>query len=548
MSWTDQNEIMRLAKEVLGATGTNTPSEKSMISQLASSTGVAYNVARDAYVKGILDPLLQEKVRNSMSWLIHANFVPTFVDGKALNADFDGSTESFDPSAIRPDGIQRPKRMFNIDTGNLEDWPSGQYVILSHSWKGAEISYAFITKIKESRKKMELYEMVQDDSNEEAKRFARFQAEKFKHLKDKKTDLELISAQCTQDVESQAKKIDTILGTKLGTPSRTPEFLVLLAELKKATLKENKARDSCNEKINKLEMRKAADKSLVEETKEAQDGDSETPNETDGKDKLRKESDQTEAWLKDAKKELDDAETGLKNAKEELRQAEELSKIAKANCEFMDKDPALLRAVEDLLTVLERKKSMNKIEGSIREAKKILQTGLFPRNDRKRYLWNDTCCINKGDANELTESLAMMGQWYNNADFCLVHLDTPDSTEWVSTWEKTEDQNYDSFSAIVNAAVNSPLDAKEIPKWSTRGWTLQELVLSKMTFYVNSGWKTLPRSVEGLGPYYSHCSYLKHHIRDVVNLPPKAKSILQNSAELAKLMDTEAKVRLHTLC
>jgi hypothetical protein len=57
MSWTDQNELMRLGKKMLDATGTSTPSEKSMILQLASNTGVAYNVARDAYVNSLMTRL-----------------------------------------------------------------------------------------------------------------------------------------------------------------------------------------------------------------------------------------------------------------------------------------------------------------------------------------------------------------------------------------------------------------------------------------------------------------------------------------------------------
>ncbi len=40
-----------------------------------------------------------------------------------------------------------------------------------------------------------------------------------------------------------------------------------------------------------------------------------------------------------------------------------------------------------------------------------------------------------------------------------------------------------------------------IPEWAERGWTLQELVLSRTTF-VNSAWEPLGRPVEGLGPYY----------------------------------------------
>lgn len=512
---------------MLDATGTNAPSEKSMISQLASSAGVGYNVARDAYVKSVLDPLLQEKVRKSMKWLIHSNFVPEFVDSKAPNADLDDSAEVFDPSSsINPDGMQTPKRMFNIDTGYLEDQPSGQYVILSHSWKGEEISYSFISKIKQSRKKRELYEMVQDDSDEEARRFARFQVKKFKHLEAEKSDIQLLSAQCTKDIQAQIKKIDTVL-SRSGTKSNARELLAQLAEFKKATEAEMDARNSCDAKRKELELRKRADKVLEKEKKDAGVDDSEISSEMDEKDDLSKG--------------LAQAEKGLSQAEEWLRQAEEWLRRATSSCEVMNHDPALRSAVKDLLPVLERKKSVDKIEGSMLEAKRILDSGLFPSKSRNRYLWNDTCCINKSDANEHTESLAMMGQWYSSADFCLVHLDTRSSKEWVSTWDHLEKPdelpNFRSFDDVSR------------PNWATRGWTLQELVLSKMAFYVNSLWQPLTRSVEGLGPYYYHCSYLKQHIRDedIFNVPPEAKSILQDSARLRALMDTGEKVRPRSL-
>jgi hypothetical protein len=223
-----------------------------MISQLASSTGVAYSVARDAYVKGVLDPLLQEKVRKSMNWLIHANFIPEFVDDKASKTDLGDFAEA---SAIKPDGVEIPKRMFNLDTGNLEEWPSGQYVILSHSWKGQEITYQFISKIKASQKKKEAYEMVQDDSDEEAKKFARFKAKKFGHLEVGKSDVQLLSAQCKQDVRAQIRKIDALLNNS-GTKSNIRELLVQLTNFKIATSGEEKARNAFNEKEEELKLRK----------------------------------------------------------------------------------------------------------------------------------------------------------------------------------------------------------------------------------------------------------------------------------------------------
>lgn len=497
---------------MLDATGTSTPSENSMISQLASSTGVAYSVARDAYVKSVLDPLLQEKVLKSMTWLINANFIPEFVDDKAANADLDESVEA---SAFKPDGAEIPKRMFNIDTGNLEYRPSGQYVILSHSWKGQEISYQYISKIKENQKKKEAYEMLQGDTDEEAKRFASFKAKKFDHLEMGKSDVQLLRAQCTKDIEAQIRKINTLLW-RSGIKSDIRELLARLAEFKIATSEEKEAQDAFDEKEEELKLKEMAEKGSEKEKSEAR-------------------ADVSEKSIgKDAKNSLSD---GLAQVDAKLNAAKGRLSRAKKSCKIMDQELSLRSAVEDLILLLETRKSVNKIEGSMREAKRILDLGLFPSKSQKRYLWNDTCCINKGDANELNESLAMMGQWYNNADFCLVHLDTKESTEWVDTWDHldkaAEKPNFCNFKEVNE------------PNWATRGWTLQELVLSKMTFYVNSLWKPLTRPEEGLGPYYYHRSYLAHHIPefDKLDVPAEAKSIVQDPAKLQRLMDTGEKVR-----
>ncbi|KAM3070199.1 hypothetical protein ACMFMG_003763 [Clarireedia jacksonii] len=527
MSQADQNEILSLGRKIFETTGTSFPSEKSIITQLASSAGVGYNVARDAYVKTVLDPLIQEKVRKSMNWLIGDKFLPNFDHHDTQNPDLDDVVEAFDPSSINADGIQIPKRMFNIDTGNLEDWPSGQYVILSHSWKGQEISFPFICKVKEDQKKREIYEMIQDDPDEEVRRFARLQAKNFQHLEAEKSDVELLSAQCTYDIKAQDKKITTILSRSSMT-SNTRELLGHLAEFKEATWEANNARTSRDAKRKELDQRKMADEVLEKVKKDAGVDDSGMTDDLDDKEDSGGSTQVKGEFLK-AKAQLQEAEALLQKAEERLKDATERWGI-------MNQNHDLHSALEDLLPILERKKSMNKIEGSIREAKRILDSGLFPSTSKRRYLWNDTCCINKGDANELSDSLARMGEWYNNADFCLVHLDTPSATEWVSTWDHLEKPgelpNFQTFDEVSG------------PKWSTRGWTLQELVLSKMTFYVNSAWKPLTRPAEGLGPYYYHYSYLDQHIldRDISDVPQEAKFFLQDMARLRELMDSEEKI------
>ncbi|ESZ94397.1 hypothetical protein SBOR_5190 [Sclerotinia borealis F-4128] len=536
-SWTDQNKLLRLGKKILDATGTPTPSEKSLISSLASTTGVGYNVARDAYVKSVLDPLLQDKVRKSMKWIINSNFTPEFVDPAANSADLDDENfekEGIDPAVLNADGVPIPKRMFDLDTGNMEDWPNGQYVILSHIWKGQEITYPYLMKIKENARKREVYEMIRDadDEDENAKRFASFQAKKFGHLEAGKSDVELLAAGCTKDVDEQLKKITVILSRSGNDSSEMSPgiFLAHLTEFKEATWEAASARNTCNAKKKELELRKMADKNIEKEKKNVGVDDLDMAINSEGSvdDSLN------------LRKDLSQAESELSRVENKLSRAEIRLMNATGNYAILNQIPGLRSAVEDLLPILERKKSMSKIEGSFREAKRILSSGLFPSNGRKRYLWIDTCCINKGNANELTESLAMMGQWYNNADFCLTHLDTPSSTEWVNTW-RSLDMPPDKLAGIPNFAT---FEDVVNPKWATRGWALQELVLSKMSFYVNNIWQPLPREVEGLGPYYYHCSYLGQHIRDqdIAGVPTKAKHLLQNLELLQELMDSGEKI------
>lgn len=52
------------------------------------------------------------------------------------------------------------------------------------------------------------------------------------------------------------------------------------------------------------------------------------------------------------------------------------------------------------------------------------------------------------------------------------------------------------------------IEAKR-PEWAERGWTMQELVMSKTTFFVNEEWKPLSRPVESLGVFYHLVPYIE---------------------------------------
>ena len=82
-----------------------------------------------------------------------------------------------------------------------------------------------------------------------------------------------------------------------------------------------------------------------------------------------------------------------------------------------------------------------------------------------QYVWVDTCCINKANNTELNESISSMGDWYKNADICLAYIG-----------DFQED----------NLAKVGPTTQW---RWATRGWTLQELVMSGHVVFYNRQWE-----------------------------------------------------------
>jgi Heterokaryon incompatibility protein (HET) len=79
--------------------------------------------------------------------------------------------------------------------------------------------------------------------------------------------------------------------------------------------------------------------------------------------------------------------------------------------------------------------------------------------DELRFIWIDTCCIDKSNNTELSEAINSMFRWYQRAARCYVYLpdvrtDDGDPKNSMLLWE--------------------PQFRKS--RWFTRGWTLQELL------------------------------------------------------------------------
>lgn len=81
---------------------------------------------------------------------------------------------------------------------------------------------------------------------------------------------------------------------------------------------------------------------------------------------------------------------------------------------------------------------------------------------RFRYVWVDTCCIDKKSSAELSEAINSMYSWYEGASICYIHLH--------DVWKRKD------------------LDQS---KWFLRGWTLQELLAPKKAYFFNRNWQPI---------------------------------------------------------
>ena len=82
-----------------------------------------------------------------------------------------------------------------------------------------------------------------------------------------------------------------------------------------------------------------------------------------------------------------------------------------------------------------------------------------------KWLWIDTCCIDKDSSAELSEAINSMFEWYRQAKICLAYLADVDTSEDIRSFEKSE--------------------------WFQRGWTLQELVAPQTVLFVTKEWQVI---------------------------------------------------------
>ena len=91
-----------------------------------------------------------------------------------------------------------------------------------------------------------------------------------------------------------------------------------------------------------------------------------------------------------------------------------------------------------------------------------------------RWLWCDTCCIDKTSSAELSEAINSMWKWYESSALCIAYL---------------EDVNVSVRAASPIQRLAYPVrEAFERSRWFTRGWTLQELLAPKTVLFYDHDW------------------------------------------------------------
>ncbi|KAJ8127736.1 hypothetical protein O1611_g5902 [Lasiodiplodia mahajangana] len=90
-----------------------------------------------------------------------------------------------------------------------------------------------------------------------------------------------------------------------------------------------------------------------------------------------------------------------------------------------------------------------------------------------KWLWMDTCCIDKSDTREYAEAINSMFNWYRSAKLCITYLS---DVKWHGG------SGPDMFKSVER-------DAESL--WFSRGWTLQELLAPPQLEFYDMNWKCM---------------------------------------------------------
>ena len=128
-------------------------------------------------------------------------------------------------------------------------------------------------------------------------------------------------------------------------------------------------------------------------------------------------------------------------------------------------------------------------------ATKIKYASSRCKEEGLRYIWIDTCCIDKSSSAELSEAINSMYGWYEGSIVCYAYLE--DIGRSLSTQTSYGPSNKDK--------------TFEASRWFTRGWTLQELIAPTKVNFFDKQWQYLG-SKRDLSPLLSRITSIPEDV------------------------------------
>ncbi|TGJ84801.1 hypothetical protein E0Z10_g3961 [Xylaria hypoxylon] len=166
----------------------------------------------------------------------------------------------------------------------------------------------------------------------------------------------------------------------------------------------------------------------------------------------------------------------------------------------------------DEVTYDERRNFSNPFDESLHPDKQIAYKKIYYACRRAldrgcNYVWIDSCCIDKSNSAELTESINSMFRWYSEADVCLVYLVDSCGQATIPKMDYTDP------CPRLYTKNSTPC------RWFSRCWTLQELLASKKSEFYDSEWDLIYTLQNHPGPFNGAVEKM---ISDITNVDIRA--------------------------
>ena len=122
------------------------------------------------------------------------------------------------------------------------------------------------------------------------------------------------------------------------------------------------------------------------------------------------------------------------------------------------------------------KRALRLLEGPTRStnsrdyaSSKVRQSCTIAERHGYKWIWNDTCCIDKSSSSDLSEAINSMYHYYSHAEVCYAFLEDVPS----------DGMSIGDYFAFRNS------------RWHRRGWTLQELIAPSFLIFLSQDWEVL---------------------------------------------------------